>query len=93
MIYDLVDAAFGVKRSPAVYDWLYRRNPYGTARCWVAFDRSSGRLLSSLAGWPWPMARGTQAREGLLWGDWATAPGMQRQGISLWVEKLRRSHP
>ena len=35
-IYDLVNDAFGFKRSRARYDWIYRRNPYGTARCWVS---------------------------------------------------------
>ncbi len=31
-IYDLVDESFGFQRPRAVYDWLYRHNPYGTAR-------------------------------------------------------------
>src|ERR1700730_4249314 len=50
-IYELVNAVFGLKRSPAEYDWLYRRNPYGIARCWVVFDRASGRLIGSNASW------------------------------------------
>ncbi|HUI25890.1 MAG TPA: hypothetical protein VL403_07370, partial [Candidatus Kryptonia bacterium] len=57
-IYDLVDESFGTKRPRPLYDWLYRRNPYGTARCWVVIDRASGRLIGNTSTWPWPMAHG-----------------------------------
>jgi Acetyltransferase (GNAT) domain len=81
-IYDLVDESFGGKRPRALYDWMYRRNPYGLARCWVAIDRASGRLVGSANSWPWPMARGRQPLEGTQSGDWAVAPGWQGHGIS-----------
>jgi hypothetical protein len=80
-IYDLVDDTFGVKRSRSQYDWIYRRNPGGTARCWVVFDRTSGRLVHSRASWPWPLARGTRCLDGFLNGDSAVARESQRQGI------------
>ncbi len=41
-IYALVNDVFGFQRSRAHYDWIYRSNPYGIARCWVVFDRASG---------------------------------------------------
>jgi len=89
-IYDLVDEAFGLKRPRAQYDWLYRRNPYGVARCWVAFDRASGRLVGSSASWPWPMAQGAHWVEGAQWGDSVVAPGWQRHGIAgLRIDTLR----
>jgi len=91
-IYDLVDDTFNVKRSRAQYDWLYRRNPYGIARCWVVFDRASGRLVGSLGFWLWPMARGAQRVEGAQWGDWVIAPGWQGQGITGLQYVTLRSH-
>jgi len=91
-IYDLVNDAFGFKRSRARYDWIYRRNPYGTARCWVVFDRASGRLVSSEASWPWPMARGAHCVEGAQYGDTVVAPGWQRQGIDGVRTEAWRSH-
>ena len=80
-IYDLVNHTFGFTRSHSHYDWIYRRNPYGTARCWVVFDRASGQLVHSRASWPWPIARGAQSVDGFLNGDSVVARGWQRQGI------------
>jgi GNAT superfamily N-acetyltransferase len=92
-IYELVDRGFGLQRLPPVYDWLYRRNPCGTARCWVVIDRASGRLVGSTASWPWPLARATQALEGTLDGDTVVAPEWQRQGIDALRAAVVRSHP
>jgi len=91
-IYDLVDLAFGSKRPRRRYDWIYRRNPYGTARCWVVVDRASRRLVSSIACWPWPMALGTQYVEGAQYGDAVVAPGWQRRGIDRLRTEALRSH-
>jgi len=38
-IFDTIDAAFRLKRRPEVFDWLYRRNPHGFARCWILVER------------------------------------------------------
>jgi len=92
-IYDLVDESFGVQRPRAVYDWLYRHNPYGLARCWVVIDRASNRLVASAASWPWPMAQGGQRLEGALGGDWAIAPAWRRQGISALRTEVWDGHP
>jgi hypothetical protein len=81
-IYDLVDAAFGVRRPRALFDWLYRQNPGGIARCWTVFEKGSGRLLASAADFPWPIARGGEALWGFQRGDAVAAPGFQRRGLS-----------
>ncbi len=91
-IYELVNDVFGFQRSRAHYDWIYRGNPDGTARCWVVFDRASGRLVSSIASWPWPMARGAQAVEGAQDGDAVVAREWQRQGIDGLRTEAWRSH-
>ena len=69
-------------RPRALYDWLYRRNPSGMARCWIVSEKHSDRLIGSAAHLPWPIARGGDALWGFQVGDAAAAPGFQRQGIS-----------
>ena len=91
-VYRLVNEAFGVTRSRLQFDWLYRRNPYGMARCWIVFERASGRLLCSSASWPWPLAGGSNCREGTQSGDSVVAPGWQRQGIDGLRSEPLRSH-
>jgi hypothetical protein len=68
-VYDVVDAAFGKKRSRAHYDWLYRANPFGRARCWIVIERATGAILKTGAGFPWPIWRGSEALKGALSGD------------------------
>jgi len=92
-IYDLVDESFRVQRPRAVYDWLYRRNPFGLARCWVVIDRASNRLVANAASWPWPMAQGAERLEGVLGGDWVIAPEWRRQGISALRTEVWDGHP
>lgn len=91
-IYDLVNETFGFKKPHAVYEWLYRRNPYGLARCWIVVERASGRLIASTAFWPWPLARGTQPLEGTLGGDTVVAADWQRRGIATLRNDTRKSH-
>ena len=85
-IYDLVDTAFGVRRPRALYDWAYRRNPLGAARCAVVVARGSGRIVSSISHFPWPIARDGEAVCGIQAGDSAVAPEYRRQGLA----ELRR---
>jgi hypothetical protein len=93
MTYDLVDCAFGVKRPRPVYEWLYRRNPFGLARCWITVERASGRPIGSNARWPWPCARGGERREAVLVGDVVLVREWQRQGLSAPRSVVARSHP
>ena len=92
-VYDCVDAAFGKKRPRAVYDWLYRKNPNGLARCWVVWERATGQLLKTGAGFPWPIWHGDDALFGSFGGDAATRPDWQRKGLSDVRRTIRRTHP
>lgn len=92
-IYDLIDDAFGTKRQRPLYDWLYRRNPQGLARCWIVVDRETGRLVWVTAGWPWPTARGGTPRNGGLMGDVATARDLQGRGVVPVLRSNLISHP
>lgn len=93
VLYDLVDSAFGVKRPRPMYEWLYRRNPFGLARCWITLERASGRPIGSNARWPWPCARGGERREAVLVGDVVLVREWQRQGLSAPRSVVARSHP
>lgn len=92
-VYDCVDAAFGRIRQRAVYDWLYRHNPYGRALVWAVVERSTGRILKTGAKFPWPVWRGDRAICGALSGDAATVPEWQRRGLSNIRSEVTRSHP
>lgn len=92
-IYDLVDETFDFKRPRALYDWLYRRNPSGTAQCWIVIEKTTGQIVSSEARFPWPVARRDEALAGVLLGDVVTAPRWQGQGIYQIRRRVRDSHP
>lgn len=79
-VYDLVEAAFGKRRPRALFDWLYRRNPLGPARCWALADHD-GALVSTRTAFPWPTAFGERRIEGWLGGDLATAPAWQGHAV------------
>jgi hypothetical protein len=55
-VYDAVDDAFAVKRPRAVYDWLYRKNPLGPARCWLLVEKATGEIVTVAARLRWPRA-------------------------------------
>jgi len=92
-IYDLVDEAFGVQRPRALYDWLYRRNPHGVARCWIVAERASSRFVANLTTVPWPLARGTRVLAATVHSDYVIAPGWQGQGLNDLRHQVRESHP
>ena len=92
-IYDLVNEAFRVQRPRRVFDWLYRDNPRGKARCWLLVERGTGRIIGSEASWPWPVARGGDDIPGRLAGDFAVAPSWQRRGLYRVWRGLWQLHP
>jgi GNAT superfamily N-acetyltransferase len=92
-IYDCVDEAFGRPRPRELFDWMYRRNPYGRARIWYVEEKASGRILKTGASFTWPIWRGDVALRGVLAGDAATVPDWQRKGLSEIRRKVVRSHP
>lgn len=92
-IWDCVDAAFGRARPRALFEWLYRANPFGRARVWIVEERATGQVVKTGAFYPWPIWRGDEPLVGSLSGDAATAPAWQRKGLSAIRRRVRRSHP
>lgn len=92
-VWDCVDDAFGRKRPRALYEWMYRDNPFGRARCWIVEEKATGRCLKTGAYFPWPIWRGDEVLRGSLVGDAATVADWQRKGLSKLRRDVRRSHP
>ena len=92
-IFDLVDEVFGTKRPRARYDWLYRRNPYGFARCWITVERETRKIVANSSVFPWPTALGDERVYGALAGDEVVARGLQRQRISHVRVPVSERHP
>jgi hypothetical protein len=71
--------------SPALWDWRYRRNPFGSLRISVAVD-GAGRLLAQYAGYPVRLRDFAAAARGggELWanhiGDTMSDPGARHLG-------------
>jgi len=92
-IFDLVDTVFETKRGRAAYEWLYRENPLGLARCWLVIERSSAALVATQCRFPWPIALGSERLEGEFGGDLATLPRLQRQGLFQLRNEISDLHP
>jgi hypothetical protein len=92
-IFDLVDEVFGTKRPRACYDWLYLRNPYGFARCWLTLDKETRKIVANSASFPWPTALGDERIFGAMSGDAAVARGLQRQRVYHVRVAVNRRHP
>ncbi len=92
-IYGFVGQVFGVRRPRAEFDWLYRDNPRGPARCWIATDVTNGQLAYCGASWPWATLRAGTRVHGFVGGDVAVAPGLQRTGVLEVVRRVMETHP
>lgn len=92
-IYALLVRDARAPRSRAGFDWLYRQNPLGEARCWLTREDRSGELIASETRWPWPLARGASAVRGEMIGDAIVAQRFQRQGIGDLRAPFRQAHP
>lgn len=80
-------------RPKASYDWLYLDNPAGIARGTLVIERSSGELISTTVGFPWPVSRGDERLRGSFGGDNVTVKRLQRTGLSTIRRAMGEMHP
>jgi hypothetical protein len=92
-IHRVVEAAFGVRRSPRAFDWLYRNGPLGPARTWVSVERGSRRIVSAASAIPWPTVRNREPVPGAVYVDGAVLPEFQRKGLLNHWARVRATHP
>ncbi len=92
-IWDLVDDAFGVRRSRTLYEWLYRKNPCGPARCFNVIEDATGELVATGAHCPWPGAVGDRRVPAQVNGDSAVRRSARGRGIDKMRLDAWRRHP
>ena len=69
------------------FDWLYRSNPYGEARAWIAFDEGKGSVIGVAAAFP-RLVR-VSSQDLLCWnlGDFAIKKGYRSLGPALLLQR------
>jgi GNAT superfamily N-acetyltransferase len=70
----------------ARYDWLYRRNPFGAARAWIATDEA-GRIVGAAAAFPRPIVVDGAEVPGFNLGDFAIDPQYRALGPALRLQR------
>ena len=70
----------------ARYDWLYRRNPFGPARAWIATDEAE-RIVGAAAAFPRPIVVDGAEVRGFNLGDFAIDPQYRALGPALRLQR------
>jgi len=68
------------------YEWLYRENPFGEARVWIACDKSD-RAIGMAALFPRDMYYGDAIVRGCVLGDFCVAPEHRTLGPALQLQR------
>jgi hypothetical protein len=71
----------------ARHDWLYRRNPFGRARAWIAWDESEGRIVGVAAAFPRPIVVDGRPVPGWNLGDFAVDPRHRTLGPAIRLQR------
>ena len=69
------------------FDWLYRENPHGPARVWVAAEPRSGALLGAAAAFPRRLRVGSHVATGWVLGDFCVDAGYRTLGPALALQR------
>lgn len=70
-----------------IFDWLYRENPHGPARVWVAAERRSGALLGAVAAFPRRLRVGSRVETGWVLGDFCVDAAHRALGPALALQR------
>ena len=69
------------------YDWLYKENPHGPARAWIARDTSTQAIVGIAAAFPrWLLMRGSRARA-WVFGDFCIANQYRTLGPAVQLQR------
>lgn len=71
----------------AHYDWLYRDNPHGPARVWIATDEDSDRMIGAAAAFPRLVSVDGEVVRCWNLGDFAIAQGFRSLGPALALQR------
>ncbi len=69
------------------FDWLYRQNPYGPARAWLASDCGNGTIVGAAAAFPRTFYFHGEKRSGWVLGDFCLAEEHRSMGPALQLQR------
>jgi hypothetical protein len=69
------------------FEWLYRENPHGLARVWVATEDGTGRALGVAAAFPRKFLTGDSFRTAFVLGDFCIDPQHRSLGLALQLQR------
>jgi hypothetical protein len=83
----LLTAHVNPRYDQARFDWLYRRNPHGPGRAWLAVDSASGEIIGTAAALPRRLL--VQGEPVLAWvlGDFCVADRYRALGPALQLQR------
>jgi hypothetical protein len=69
------------------FDWLYRNNPSGQAKAWMAHDTSNGEIVGMAAAFPRRMSIGQYEQVAWVFGDFCIAERYRSLGPALQLQR------
>jgi hypothetical protein len=69
------------------FDWLYRQNPHGATRAWLAVDSDTGEVAGSSAAFARRMVVNGDERAGWVLGDFCVAEKYRSLGPALQLQR------
>jgi hypothetical protein len=69
------------------FDWLYRGNPCGPARAWIAIEEGSGRGMGAAAAFPRKLCIGRSIYPGYVLGDFCIDHQYRSLGLALQLQR------
>jgi GNAT superfamily N-acetyltransferase len=69
------------------FNWLYRENPYGSARAWIASDQGTGKSIGAAAAFPRKLFVGGIKRPGYVLGDFCIDHQYRSLGVALQLQR------
>ncbi len=69
------------------FDWLYKQNPYGRARAWVASDVEKGTVIGAAAAFPRKFYLNGEERLAWVLGDFCLAEQYRSMGPALQLQR------
>jgi Acetyltransferase (GNAT) domain len=69
------------------FDWLYRQNPYGQARAWIAIDPEKEKIVGAAAAFPKSFYFQGTAKLGLVLGDFCLDEQYRSIGPALQLQR------
>lgn len=69
------------------FDWLYRNNPWGEARAWVAIEGDNGSMVGMVAAFPRRMYIGDREEWSWVLGDFCISDSYRSLGPALQLQR------